>query len=234
MTNTSAIINAWRSSSGSAVDAAANEFVEWRTRSRFLVNERPETISITTASIAASVQSKRLDPPTLLSLPLELHLKIISYIGPREDASYLHLRLTNQYFYHALPAPNHEDLLHIETTCFAHRRRLFACRYCLRLRKSVMFSDIVKRCPAVYRFCVDCGFDHWTAKSGPHYAPGTYIQTKSDMYLYRCRVCDKTRYMRDHNHGCSTCPDCHKSGPCYYLQNDEPCDYNLHRFAREK
>ena len=102
-------------------------FDEWQTHSRYLLNDTSATVASKTTSSANSVQQEKPNPHTLLSLPPELHLKIVSYYRPWKDASYLCLRLTNQYFYHTLPALNHEDLLQIQNTRFSQERRLFVC-----------------------------------------------------------------------------------------------------------
>jgi hypothetical protein len=76
--------------------------------------------------------------PPLLRIPTELHLEITSHLDDQKSKddgfSLLRLRLTNRLFYTLIPASTHAMLLRLESSRFAKVRKLFACRFCVRLR----------------------------------------------------------------------------------------------------
>ncbi|PYI30028.1 hypothetical protein BP00DRAFT_458198 [Aspergillus indologenus CBS 114.80] len=109
------------------------------------------------------------DSPTaspLATLPPELHLLIATHLPPPPDLSRAHLAQTNHYFHTLVPRPTHAELLAAELDPLAIAHDLYACRYCLRLRRAPHFADrMVRRGRGRFgaarerakRFCVACG-----------------------------------------------------------------------------
>lgn len=146
----------------------------------------------TRPSLSAELQ----DVPPLLRLPVELHQEIATYLLPVEDESILQLRRVNRYFFNTIAAPDHDTLLALEQTEFARTRRLYTCRYCIRLRPKTAFGAAMLRgkrgingtCRYL-RFCVDCGFD--TTKSQV-YEKGTITIINGERWLW-CYWCSKIK-----------------------------------------
>ncbi|PYI23770.1 hypothetical protein BO99DRAFT_428584 [Aspergillus violaceofuscus CBS 115571] len=106
------------------------------------------------------------NPSPLANLPPELHLLIATHLPQPPDLSRAHLAQTNHYFHTLLPRPTHADLLAAELDPLAIAHDLYACRYCLRLRRATHFADrMVRRGRGRFgaarerakRFCLACG-----------------------------------------------------------------------------
>ncbi|PYH83063.1 hypothetical protein BO82DRAFT_431110 [Aspergillus uvarum CBS 121591] len=105
-------------------------------------------------------------PRPIANLPPELHLLIATHLPQLPDLSRAHLAQTNYYFHTLLPRPTHADLLAAELDPLAIANDLYACRYCLRLRRVTHFADrMVRRGRGRFgaarerakRFCLECG-----------------------------------------------------------------------------
>ncbi|RAH41962.1 F-box domain protein [Aspergillus brunneoviolaceus CBS 621.78] len=103
---------------------------------------------------------------TMSKLPPELHLQIATHLPAPPDLSRTHLAQTNHYFHALLPHPTHPELLAAELDPLAIAHDLYACRYCLRLRRATHFADrMVRRGRGRFgaererakRFCLECG-----------------------------------------------------------------------------
>ncbi|OJK04591.1 hypothetical protein ASPACDRAFT_38152 [Aspergillus aculeatus ATCC 16872] len=103
---------------------------------------------------------------TMSKLPPELHLEIATHLPATPDLSRSHFAQTNHYFHALLPHPSHTELLAAELDPLAIANDLYACRYCLRLRRVTHFADrMVRRGRGRFgaererakRFCLDCG-----------------------------------------------------------------------------
>lgn len=139
-------------------------------------------------------------PPHLLRLPVELHLKIKTYISPPHDGSLLCLRLANRYFHSIISTPDHAAVLRIEKMDWARQRALFACRHCpkrnssIGLRHRSAFADAMMKgktgangSTPEKRFCADCGF-HMTK---PKLYKVGHVVTVNGIAWVQCIRCNK-------------------------------------------
>lgn len=111
---------------------------------------------ISTASTMATPQPSS-QPPSLFTLPFELHLAIHTYLPFLDRHT---LRLTHYYFHNLIDPPTHAELLAAESWRFPY----LACVGCTRLRPMTAFSPKMitkKKAPsgvqACTRFCIECG-----------------------------------------------------------------------------
>lgn len=162
----------------------------------------PDTNLMTMAHSTPPSSTSSVLPP-FLRLPVELHLKINSYL--KADASHaakkslVNLRTTNRYFYATLP-PTHSTLLRLEYE--SSGREGYACRHCLRLRPASKFIATALKgktgLDGIHRrkrFCADCGFDVPNLRAGKYegYSPGlrAHVDGIPWTYCMRCRQVKK-------------------------------------------
>ncbi|KAF2470567.1 uncharacterized protein BDR25DRAFT_160324, partial [Lindgomyces ingoldianus] len=158
--------------------------------------------------------------PPLLRLPVELHKDILDILklAPTATQSILCLRLVNRYFYTLVPAPSHAMLLTAEREVWACRLCLYACRYCLRLRKGGNFADAMLKGrtglngkePAK-RFCVDCGLHPRPGET--RYSPGAEIVVKGERRVW-CKICSQVKKGADAIGCTGVCGACHGRNGC--------------------
>jgi hypothetical protein len=101
-------------------------------------------------AVAASLHTIAIHEDTtttchILRLPAELHLTIGEVLAEDTSACPLHLRQTNRYFASLIPAPTSSDLFALEEQSWAKDKRLYACKFCVRLRKATHFADYMLR-----------------------------------------------------------------------------------------
>lgn len=149
--------------------------------------------------------------PPFFRLPPELHVLITSFL-PIEDQ--LQFRLTCAYAYDVIPPLSHEELLLAESTDWARRKDVYACRYCLRLRPASQFAESMLRRrrsregrDSSKRFCVDCGLKprNGTAR----YGPGAHVIVHGRFYVV-CLYCGTFQpgaidYLGRHTSYCVNC-----------------------------
>lgn len=126
----------------------------------------------------------------LVELPTEIHLLIIRDLFFRDKIS---LQMTCTYFHGIIPPLNLGDLLEAETSDYAMRKDLYACRYCLRLLPAYEFADKMlrrrrsKHGPDAHkRFCVGCGLK--PRDGDARYGPGARITVQGTTHII-CRLC---------------------------------------------
>jgi hypothetical protein len=184
-------------------------------------------------AVAASLHTIAIHEDTtttchILRLPAELHLTIGEVLAEDTSACPLHLRQTNRYFASLIPAPTSSDLFALEEQSWAKDKRLYACKFCVRLRKATHFADYMLRrskwsATPEGRFCLDCGFAHLgkyvPGKSFGRYSPGTQIDVDGKMWIW-CKVCEELKKgVASEVKGCSC--SCH--GMCKVCHDEKLC-----------
>jgi len=139
--------------------------------------------------------------PPFLRLPIELHLSIIDQLNTGNGPlACICLRLTNRYFYSAIPAADYTTLERIELSSPVRQKGLLACKYCLRLRPmsafaiSMIWRDVFGT-KHRQRFCADCGFSRTSTDQEDQCTPGTEVMMggmNGPRWLW-CTVWDKVR-----------------------------------------
>lgn len=94
--------------------------------------------------------------PSLMQLPPELHLQIISNL--KSFPTTMLLRLTNQYFHNLIPPLSDEQMSRLEHKSYCVDHNLQYCVDCHRLRPSHNFvpTDLLAIFPE-QRICIECG-----------------------------------------------------------------------------
>lgn len=150
-------------------------------------------------------------PVSLLELPTEIHLLVIDRLFFRDK---INLKLACAYFHDLIPRLSHGELLAAETSDYALKRDLYACRYCLRLLPASRFADRMLRKrrgkyggDADRRFCVDCGLK--PRDGAARYGPGAQVTMAGDFYVIcmSCRGFKKGAFDRwgRHTLECESC-----------------------------
>lgn len=134
--------------------------------------------------------------PPIFRLATELHLNIVAYlIDPDEGGTYAarYLRLTNRHFYNIVEKATHDDILGVEQTIWAIERRLYACKFCIRLRHASKFADAMLKgktgrngTQRFKRFCADCGFA--PPQGQIRYSRGSEAIVNGERWVW-CRLC---------------------------------------------
>jgi hypothetical protein len=142
----------------------------------------------------------------------ELQLEVISHLSFQETA---YLRMTSFRYRELIPKPSLTELLAVENSDWAVRKDIFACCHCLRLRKSIKFSEtmIIKkrtrgRSRAAFRFCVECGLTaRWKNPGARGYSRGAKIHILGEEYQV-CRNCGLIELIENHypNFSWRDCP----------------------------
>ncbi|KAL4872843.1 hypothetical protein BDV12DRAFT_161605 [Aspergillus spectabilis] len=133
-------------------------------------------------------------PTTLLTLPPELHLLIITHLPFPSSVS---LKLTCTYFHATIPPLTTSQLLKIEESTFAINQDLYACRYCRRLRPGYKFADRMKKKgrgrrghDSEKRFCVECGLQPRGERGEARYSRGAQVIIQGVFHVL-CIECGK-------------------------------------------
>jgi hypothetical protein len=155
--------------------------------------------------------------PTLVGLPTELQLMVISYLTLSTSQN---LRATCRYF-HALfpPQDTVRALLSLEKSRAAQEENVFTCVVCVRLRAAGKFADASRKGPwntkgdkRETRFCIQCG-----VKPPPgadrklRYWKGQTWRRFGLPYIY-CKVCCLVKRAVPEKSQVKVCEQCWKNG----------------------
>lgn len=146
---------------------------------------------------------------SLVTLPLELQEQVVQELAFPDN---IFLRMTCRHFGAIIKPLTYEQLFLAESTEFAIREDIYACRDCLRLRGASKFADNMTKNkrgrfgPENWkRFCVECGL-----QSGPgntRYTRGSRIMIKGVCHVI-CIRCGEFREGSDDSNGLSECVTC--------------------------
>jgi hypothetical protein len=155
---------------------------------------------------------------TLLNLPTEIHLAIISHLEFPETQF---LRHSCHAFSTLIPAISSlDDLLTAEKWEGAQTLNLFTCAVCMRLRISGKFADAHRKGPfgregrnREKRFCIDWGMKPPAgANSKLRYQWGD-MWTRFGMPYVKCKGCRSKKRGVMGRKDCEMCPDCWRCIP---------------------
>lgn len=173
-------------------------------------------------------------PPraSLLGLPTEVQEHIIQYLNFPEIIC---LMITCTWFNNLIRPLTHRELLEAENTLYAtEKKKLYACRDCLRLRPASKFGDkmLVRKKRrgepgANNRFCVECGIN--PSKGTTRYTVGSQIIVQGVLYV----ICGSCRSFKkgakdDDGNNTAECESCWRFRRAIKQRNDE------HRARQER
>ncbi|OCL11347.1 hypothetical protein AOQ84DRAFT_191929 [Glonium stellatum] len=155
-------------------------------------------------------------PPSLLTLPTELQLEIISYLA---FPGSFHLGQTCMYFHALIPTPDLPALLIAEQFDGARELNIFVCPVCMRLRGPGKFADNFRKGPwgrdgnkRQLRFCIECstrppeGVDpKLRYKKGESW-------TRFGMVYVKCKACLMVKRGAKERMHCEVCAACWERG----------------------
>jgi len=163
------------------------------------------------------------NPPSLVSLPSEIQLSIISHLSLY---SIQVLRCTNQHFRGLIASPAITTLLQAEDGRQAVAREAYACAVCLCLRNARYFSDAFrmgvfsKKSSAFWRiagvsgadlrekrFCIECGTANANGVA-PRYRRGD-TWTRFGVPYVKCRECLQVKKGERERRYSPLCPECY-------------------------
>lgn len=147
-------------------------------------------------------------PASLMGLPTELQLLIAEQLSFPESNG---LKYANRHFYTIVKPLRGCDLRSEERSPFGVASGLFACKDCLRLRRSFRFADQMRKgkrgkngSEGYKRFCLDCGLNPKPGTS--RYTAGNRIVLQGNTYLL-CLDCNELKPGTDDPNE-NICRDC--------------------------